>query len=370
MSDKQKMRFGIFPKLLIAMAIVAVLPLALTWYINLQKNNERIWQNSSRHLATVSKGLGMYIDTWVEMNVRMLNHDAELPQIQSMDPKQQSGVLRQIVKDYDWNYLAFTVNTHGDNIGRSDDKAPKYYGDRNYVKQVLNGAQLGQQVLIGKSSGKPALVLSVPIKRSGDTIGILAIAMTINDISKQIIQTKIGKTGYLFLVDEKGKIIAHPSSEFTSARKDLSDNPAVLAYQESGQNKTIVYADEHGKKMIAAVAGTRYGWTLVAEQPYNEAFADIKTENRNSMILLGITLAITVLIALLISSGLSIPIRRLTNSAEDISRGQLGSKVGYTDRGDEIGSLARAIDRLSTSLRIAMKRMAKPKKAPVPQSDG
>lgn len=363
MSEKKKVRFGIFFKLLIAMAFVAVVPLALTWYVNLQKSHDRIFANVNQHLVTLSKGLSNYIDTWVEMNERMLNYNAALPQIQSMDTEQQSAILRQIARFYKWNYLAFTVDRKGDNIGRSDNKPLAYYGDRTYVKDVFNGAPRGQQVLIGKSSGKPALVLSVPIRQGyGQTIGVLAIAMTISDISEQILQTKIGKTGYLFLVDESGKIIAHPSTEFTTSRKDLSDHPAVKAYQAGNKEKAIIYTDDNGKKMIATVTGTRYGWTLVAEQTYDEAFAGIKTENRNSMILLGITMVFTVVIALLISNGLSIPIRRLTQSAEEISRGQLESKVGYTNRGDEIGSLARAIDRLSTSLRIAMKRMAKPKK--------
>ena len=79
--------------------------------------------------------------------------------------------------------------------------------------------------------------------------------------------------------------------------------------------------------------------------------------------MLGITLAAVVLVAMLLSRGLSVPIQRLTALAEDISRGRLDSKISYVSRGDEIGALARAIDRLSTSIRLAMKRLAKPQKA-------
>lgn len=35
-------------------------------------------------------------------------------------------------------------------------KKTRYYGDRKYVQTVLGGAPRGQQVLIGKTSGKPA----------------------------------------------------------------------------------------------------------------------------------------------------------------------------------------------------------------------
>ena len=70
---------------------------------------------------------------------------------------------------------------------------------------MLQGASRGQQVLIGKTSGKPAFVLSVPIREEGEPIsGVLAIAMKITDISERVTQAQIGKTGYAFLVDEDG----------------------------------------------------------------------------------------------------------------------------------------------------------------------
>jgi hypothetical protein len=48
MAEMIKTRFGIFPKMLIAMALIAVVPLAVTWYINLQTTSNRTFRESKR----------------------------------------------------------------------------------------------------------------------------------------------------------------------------------------------------------------------------------------------------------------------------------------------------------------------------------
>jgi methyl-accepting chemotaxis protein len=359
MSKMKKKWFGIFPKLLSAMAFITILPLSVTWFISLQSTTDRIHQNVNRQLEQSAEGLAAYVDTWIEMNYRMLRQNASLMPMKSMEKPNQVELLKAMTKEYNWNYLAFTVDTMGQNIARSDNAALTYYGDREYFKQVINGASHGKQVVIGKTSGKPAFIMSVPISHpTTNTInGVLAIAMTVGDISERITQAKIGNTGYVFLVDNHGKVIAHQSPEFTTTRKDLSDHPAVHASDYGTTN--VMYTSGEGKKMVSATRITQYGWKLVAEQEYDEAFAEIKVVNRQALMLIFGTLVFVILVALLLSRGLSIPILRIAAVAEEISSGQLNSKIPFTGRGDEIGALAKAIDRLSASTRIAMMQLAR-----------
>lgn len=72
--------------------------------------------------------------------------------------------------------------------------------------------------------------------------------------------------------------------------------------------------------------------------------------------LLLITLAI--IISYFFSGSIANPIVRLTESADDISRGKrLDESVSDTDRTDEIGALAKSVDRLRASTQIMMQRM-------------
>ena len=121
----------------------------------------------------------------------------------------------------------------------------------------------------------------------------------------------------------------------------------------------LIYTDQKtGEKMVSVAQTTNFGWTLIAELPYNEAFAELSTINHKAVIFLVGTLIAVIIIAYLVARGLSIPIQKLTLTTEKLSRGEFNSKLRYTNRKDEIGALSRAIGLLATSNKILLQRMS------------
>jgi HAMP domain-containing protein len=59
----------------------------------------------------------------------------------------------------------------------------------------------------------------------------------------------------------------------------------------------------------------------------------------------------------LLARSLAASVQELTATAEQISRGALATKTAATKQGDEIGVLARSIERLSTSTAAAIGRL-------------
>ena len=348
-------RFGIFPRLLAILLLVSLIPLVAVWYINHTTTMARLDQQVNQGMRLVLRDLSGYVDSWVEMNYRMLLQNAELPEIRSMQGDRQDPILTTITDQYPWAYLAFTVAPDGENVGRSDGKALRYYGDRAYVKEVLGGAKYAQDIVIGKTSGKPAFIMAAPIHASPSLAGVIAIAMTIEEMSNQVAQSKVGETGYAFLVDQDGRVIAHQSEEYNSTRRDLSDHPAVKASAQGQDN--LIYTDDQGKRVIAFTSVTDRGWIMVVQQDYEEAFAALAETNRNALFLLAVTVVPVLLIAFVASRSLSVPIRRLTEITDAISMGTMDLEIREMQRKDEIGVLAAAIDRLRTSMELAMARL-------------
>jgi len=357
---EKKVRFGISFKLSLMLLVVALVPLLTIWFFSYQSITKLTAEKANLGLNATNNKLVTYVDAWIDMNDRMLIQNASLVAMQSMQQYQQEPVLKTITKYYDWAYLAFTVNLQGDNIARSDGNEMKYYGDRSYFKQVLNGQQIGRQVLIGKTSGKPAMVLSTGIfDTSGSLSGVLAQAMTLAELSEKIVNTRIGTTGFTFLVDENGLVIAHPEADMTASRVDLSSHPAITALG-NGQSE-LIFTDENQQKIVAVAQKTAHGYTVVSQQNFAETYQAIQAENKKAIILLVATLAMIMLSALLVSRWLSAPIRNLTDVANKYSQGQLDLKISGLDRSDEIGQLSQAIERMGTSIRLAMNRLKKKK---------
>ncbi|EXJ16147.1 cache domain-containing protein [Imhoffiella purpurea] len=355
-AQRQPLRFTIFYQILLAMCVVSTIPIAGLWYISVHESRQ-VWDSIVSHdLNQSAETLGRSVEEWTSMNLRLLDQNAKVPAIRSMDDSLQDPVLKSISDTYDWIYLAFTVSPDGKNVGRSDGKPQTFYGDRAYFKQIMGGAAVGQQVALGKTSKKPAFMLARPIlSDASETQGVIAIAMTLEDLSNTITKTRIGKTGYAILLDENDRLIAHGGGGVTSELQDFGNHPAAHLQSRPGDPPFVFELD--GRRFVAVTRVLDHGWKFIVMQDALEAYEAADRARLYSLILLASTLVGVILVALLLARRFSAPIRRLTAAADEISRGGFETEIGETDRADEIGALARAIERMRVSLAMALNRL-------------
>ena len=355
---KLKLQLTIFHKLLITLLLVSLVPLCALWYLGQsgarRDLNDTIAQSLVSAMDTASTG----INAWDDTNVRALRQAARLNDVMSMKAEQQNPVLAAMGVTYEWSYLLFTVAPDGSNIGRSDGKALTFYGDRSYFKEVVAGQDLGRQVLIGKSTGKPSLILAAPVRNeSRALVGVIAMAMNLGDVSQTVAKTRIGESGHAILLDASNKVIAHGvAGKVTTALQDFSAYPALKA---AGITEHAAQYSVDGKRMVGFARKLPQGWTLIIEQDYDEAYAPLAKMESEARTLIAVAIALVVGVAFLLGQQLTQPIRQLTAIAQELSSGKLDVAIPQTGRGDEIGALAQAIDRLGISMRMAMDRLRK-----------
>ncbi len=362
-TERQKTGFGIFPKTLTLLVLASVLPLLIVWFLNYQTAMKQATLTAHERLEAVSEILVARVNDWMEMNTRMLRENAAAPAIKSMDPERQKPVLRVIEQEYPRIHSVLVIDPDGNSISRSDDKPLKNYSDRTYVQDVLAGEPLGQQVLIGRTTGLPGLALAVPIRGEDEAVkGVLVSSMVTVVLSALVTNANIGDTGFAFLLDANGRVIAHQSMQDSNFRKDFSRHPAFSAFHEQGKSSLVYQDDERGGSVIAYMKPTAGGWTLVTQQDYDEAFKAIAATNKNAIVMLLATLSAALVVAFVVSRRVTQPIQRLTRIANEASLAKFSAVDGSMsekDRSDEIGELARSVERLAVSLRVAMGRLRK-----------
>ncbi len=353
----QRIRFGLFTKIIIVMLFISLVPFLSFWGLTWRETNERIRSDTEILMAQTAKGLGTSVDSWINNNVSILRTTARLPEIISMERERQEPVLRTIHEEYPWIYLAFTVGLDGMNVARSDDVPLKDYSDRQYYKDIVKGKNLSWQTLVGKTSKQPALVLAVPIKSGNNLVGVVAAAMTVDDISQNIATWKKGNTGFAFLVDEKGYVISHPNQQFVVKRMNLNSHPLIANFRKRGWTTiTTHFKNSKDGDSLGHVRSNNYGWALVLQQEDQEVFYALNRMQEFALILLACTVLVVTVIAWLSARAIVTPVRKLTDAAERMSLGELNVKIDVKSR-DEIGLLAQAIGRMQTSLRLAMNRL-------------
>ena len=353
----QKIRFGLFRKIIIVMLIVSLLPFAIYWGITLRETNQRVNTETEKLMAQTAKGLGEQVDAWIDNNVSILRTAANLSEVISMDRDEQEPVLKAIQKEHPWMYLVFTLDSNGMNVARDDGKPLKDYSDRQYYKDAISGKKLSWQTLIGKTSKKPALVLAVPIKDGERLVGVIAAAMTIDVISNSIANWRQGDTGFAFLVDEKGFVVSHPNKQYVIKRKNLNSHPLIASFRKKGwRTITANFNTTNNETSFGHVRSNNYGWALALQQNESEVFAAYNRTQDFALVLLVSTIVLVLIIAWFSAQAIVTPIRKLTDAAERMSLGELNVKIDVKSK-DEIGLLAQAVGRMQTSLRLAMNRL-------------
>ncbi len=354
---RQRFRFGMTAKVTSEMIIVGLFPLILFGAITLNQQGDRLRAEASKSLQADAERLTAQVDEWVDKNVRALETLASLPSMTSMQRDDQTKVLVALARQYPWMYLAHTIAPGGLNVARSDAQPLASYTDRQYFKDVVQkGRNIAWETVIGKTSKKPALVMAVPIRADNAVVGVLAAAMNVEDISRIVVTWHNGETGFAFLVDETGKVIAHPRDEYVLTQRHLDDHPLIGAFAADGKPHLASFTSD-GAEAMGYVQGNRFHWAVVAQQNTAELLAPQRQTLSLGLWLLGGAIFVVVLIAVSASKLLVRPIVDMTHAAEAMSMGELETPIPKVKTRDELGMLAKSLERLRKSMAAAMARL-------------
>lgn len=305
--------------------------------------------------------LAFQVDEWMDKNIRMLKAFSQLPDIISNNRTKQASILDAVKKGYPWIHQIVTVDTNG-TLGGDKDAHGIDYTKRACIQAVMTGKSVAWETVWDDTSGKPVLVLAVPIQTSqGSIAGVLAGLMNFDGLASQITGGEQGDTGFAFLVDEAGNRVVYPRPDDPESQKrNLADHPLINAIN-AGQTGLIFFTDTHGLPSVGQAKRTAFGWVLATQQQEEEAFNDLKQAKLTLLLLLGGTFMLVFFIALAWSQSIARPINDLVIAADRISIGELGVEI-KTKRKDEIGDMAEAISRMQDSIRLSIERLRRHRK--------
>lgn len=123
----------------------------------------------------------------------------------------------------------------------------------------------------------PAAAISVPIRRgSGAVIGALVLEYRTEQVTRWLENIHLGQNGYVYVVDQKGIVVAHPHLPSGDRLHDAyAGILGIRAAMESGL-VTRGYVDPISQKPTIAtfqpIAVGDHTWVIVAGQPEEEAY--------------------------------------------------------------------------------------------------
>jgi len=258
--------------------LIAIVLVTIATLISLGIDRTRINILSKQNIESLDMKLSFLretIDRWDEANIEALKNLSGQPGMISMDAAKQKPILSKFVDSYDHIYLAFSMDTSGNNLARSDNNAPKNYRDRPYFGGILLGKKLTYQTLIGRSNNLPTLCMGAPIEQEQQLLlGATIICANLQSLSAEIGDLSFGKNGSVYLFDRDAKLLAHPNTTWLRGDRlfDLSDFPPVKNIVEN-RNSRFEY-DDQNKQWISFGQKTKNGWGVLLTAPKSEVIPE------------------------------------------------------------------------------------------------
>ncbi len=287
----------------------------------------------------------------------------------SMSWKDVEEDLKRYIRDTnkDFNFL-FLANAEGHFW--STDNAQGEIGEEDYFKKVMQGGRewvITNPLLFGSFKEPSFLVVHVVKDPAGKRVGVIGAGVSLKHLRKIAAEIKVKNTGFGFIVDGSGTIIAHPEREkllkfnlleaSSYGYKGLDKIGKEMSEGKHGYG--VVIKPDGGKVFVifAPIPNSPH-WSLGVEIPYGEMMAPAARTLRDLMIGIGIVLIVIAIACYLISNSISNPIRKFSSTLAVLGRGDF--TVSFEAKGrDEIAFMASSLTSMVGKLREALMSILK-----------
>jgi len=194
--------------------------------------------------------------------------------------------------------------------------------------------------------------MTLAMARDGRNAGVTVAEINLKLIWDVITALEIGQGGYAYVVDGRGRLIAHPDISLVLRDTDLSKLPQVAAaLNPTGEAPGATVVEGLGGRWVltAHAAIGQLGWRVFVEVPLAEAFAPLYTMAWRTTLLLGAGLVVATLVALILARRMTGPIRTITEGAARIGAGDLSRRIDIHTR-DELEGLAQQFNDMAADL--------------------
>jgi signal transduction histidine kinase len=347
-------RLKLLPKFVLILTLLALIPLILVGLRTIQINREGM-QAAILELHT-------NLATHLAENVQsyLANLESEINYIQKTISGDMSWSGRQAVLqallDTNENFVSVSI------VGRDGDELLKAYNPVLEKEPKLETRSNDQTFTAFWKKPKTASISGVYFKDSEPRMNIifplesspahcLYTSISLQNLWNNITRAKIGSTGFAFLVDEAGRIIAHPDITLAKNKTSAAELPIVRQVLKAKTVGSSEFLDPATKKDIVGAYSPikALNWGVIIQQDKQEAYFSVYEMQKQAVILIIISLLAAAGLAYVIARGLTRPLLKLNIAAKSIAQRDFSTRVTVNTH-DELQDLAETFNEMTSEL--------------------
>ena len=361
---------------------LVLLPLLVISILSISKSSTALSEISDEQVQTIAADLAGLADNILGEEIKLANVIAADQQVIDVLTLVKQGGTNGATEQINSLYQnlgktfaklgssyqgIFVTDTEGNLFTGILEGGKEYKGSNIAERSYFQAAKTTGKTIVGDvvrsmATGKLICVICVPISSAKhEFVGSLGLVLKVDFLTNLISGRKIGKTGYGFMTDKDGLLLAHPVAENiltlnlakldgmgTFMKKMLAGGKGVEKYTFKGIDKIAGYAPL-----------TVANWYVAATQDADEFLQAAHSIRNLSIIVTLAAMALTIL-AVAYSAGLIVkPLNRAIASLKDIAQGEgdLTMRLDAKSK-DEIGELGFWFNTFIEKLQGIIKRIA------------
>ncbi|MEQ5836308.1 methyl-accepting chemotaxis protein [Marinobacter sp. NFXS9] len=187
---------------------------------------------------------------------------------------------------------------------------------------------------------------------TGDFEGVVAMDVSLKSLTNMVQKVKLGKTGYLMMIQGDGKILVdggNPDNNFKALSDMDADYFSRIAQTDSGVIDVSIDGVDYEANIYQSPS---LGWKIVGLKQSSEIFASAWEVGRNTAVISAILVVLFGLLGLYIARRIVTPINQVKDNLKTIAQGEgdLTTRISVESR-DEVGELAEWFNQFIESTR-------------------
>jgi HD-GYP domain-containing protein (c-di-GMP phosphodiesterase class II) len=201
------------------------------------------------------------------------------------------------------------------------------------------------------------ITLVTPLPGPTGSSRYLATEVSLRRVQDLIEHTRIGRRGIAYVVDDRGRLVAHPNRERVLSQENVSSVPIVaellpnIERASTGHALTVVtdFTDDGHDLLGAYTPLSRLRWGLVVSEPREDAYGLARATWAHAGGWTALALALSLVVAFFFARNITRPVARLVQGTRGIAGGAFGISVPV-EGPPEIAELARTFNEASQKL--------------------
>ncbi len=353
-------------KLVIHFLMISILPTILIGIlVNFTVNqiiSKQVNENTLQLIGKTNKSLESYVSEiqnityYISFHPLVQDFLREQPSLHQ-ETEQQLYEIKKFLRGFTTLHaeIAGILIVNARNQYLSNEIVPKYANDlteETWYHQAI--ANRGIFELIGHPKGRNivsyiaytddevvTVVRAILDPATQETLGVVLIDLKLRVIAETLKDTRLGQSGFLMLIDEKGEQVYAPNNPITEqiqATWFLQDTQGDFNKRIGNQEVQFIYRKSNFTN-----------WSVVGVFAKSESVAEVREIRFYLVSFIFLVIFLGVTASYFLSHSLSRPILRLTQFMSRVEAGDLHIR-SIDDRTDEIGMLSRGFNQMLTHI--------------------